>query len=109
LRGEHNYALLGRARNAFFSRRQLQRLQTLKERFRLQDHAFAAAKWAVIHCAVPIMRELPQVVDFDFYQAHFRSPARNTVIQWAAKEVRENRNDVGLHARSDSKRGTQEQ
>src|SRR5208283_1095617 len=80
-----------------FARRQLHRLQTFKERLRLQDHAFAAAEWAVIHGAVPVVRELAQIVDFDLHQAHFRGPAGNTVVEWSTKEVRKNRDNVGLH------------
>jgi hypothetical protein len=92
--------LLRRPGQPFRTGRNLQRLQTLKERFRLQDHAFAAAERAVIHGAVPIMRVLPQIVDFDFHQAHFRGPAGNAVIKRPAKEVRKNRDDIGLHLRT---------
>jgi hypothetical protein len=42
-----------------------QRFNTFKDRFRLQHHAFAAAKWAVIHGLVAIMRKRPQIVDFN--------------------------------------------
>ncbi len=78
-------------------RSQLQRLQTFKERFRLQHHAFAAAERAVIHGAVLVVRKLPQVVDFDFRQAHLAGPAGNSVIQWSLKEAGKNRQDIGFH------------
>src|SRR5690349_16201711 len=103
LRGKKDDTLLRASGDSIFARRQLQRLQTFKERFRLQDHAFAAAERAVIHGAVPVVRELPQIVDFDFRQAHFRGPARNAMIKRSAKEVRKDRDDVGLHLRTQPK------
>ena len=72
-------------------RRKLQRLQTFKERFRLEHHALAAAERAVIHGAVLVVRELPQVVDFDRRQAHFAGPAGDAVIQRSVKEAGEDR------------------
>src|SRR5947199_49907 len=72
-------------------------LQTFKERFRLQDHALAAAERAVIHAAVFVFRERPQVVDFNFRQTHLAGPAGDAVLQRSAKEVRKDRDDVGLH------------
>src|SRR5258707_10659346 len=88
LRRKHNPRLLRAATGALRLRRQTaKRLQTFKDRFRLQDHSFAAAKWAVIHGAVFIFRKVPQVVNVYFDQARFASPPNNSVIQWAAKEV----------------------
>ena len=84
-------ALLGSARNAIFPGTYFECFQTFKDRFRLQDHALAAAKWAVIHSAVPIMCKCPQIVDFDIYQSSFPSPPDNAVIQRSAKEIGKDR------------------
>src|SRR5229473_188369 len=78
-----------------------ERLQTFKDRFRLQDHALTAAEWAVIHGAVLVFRKRPQIVNADLHQAHFPRPAHNTVIQRSAKKVGKDRENVDLH------RGTQ--
>ena len=77
--------------------RHLQRLQTFKERFRLEHHALAAAEGAVIHGAVPVVRELPQIVDFDFRQAHLAGPAGDAVIQRSAEEAGKDRQNIGFH------------
>ena len=91
LRREQHHALLRSAGNAIFPRPQLERFQTFKDRFRLQDHALAAAKWAVIHSAVPVVRKRPQIVDFDIYQSNFPSPSDNAEIQRSAKEIGKDR------------------
>ena len=74
----------------------VQRFNTFKDRFRLKDHAFAAAKRAIIHGAVTVMRKRPQVVDFDRCQTGFSGPADNAVIQRPAKEVGKDRYDIDL-------------
>ncbi len=84
-------------RNAMRAGLDFQVLNTLKDRFRLQHHAFAAAEWAVIHGPVPVMRKSPQVVDFDRRQARFPRPADNAVIQRSAKKIRKDRQNVDLH------------
>jgi hypothetical protein len=87
--------------NALCPRRQTaERLQTFKDRFRLQDHAFAAAKRAVIHGAVFVFRKVPQIVNAYFRQASLACPADDAVIQLSAKEVRKDREDIDLHLRT---------
>jgi hypothetical protein len=81
----------------FFAGSNVQRLQTFKERFRLEHHALAAAERAVIHGAVPVVRELPQVVDFDFRQAHFAGSAGDAMIQRSAEKAGEYRENIGFH------------
>ena len=49
---------------------------------------------------MPIVGKLPQIVDFNFRQPRFLSPAGDAVIQRPAKEVRKNRDNVGLHCGS---------
>jgi hypothetical protein len=46
---------------------------------------------------VPVVRELPQIVDFDFRQAHLAGPAGNSVIQWSAEKAGEDRENIGFH------------
>ena len=70
-------------------------LNTFKDRFRLQDHSFAAAEWAVIHGAVLVFGKDPQVLDVDFDQPGFFCPPDNPEIEWATKEVGEYRNNLG--------------
>src|SRR3974390_2138024 len=81
-------------------RRALQSLDTFKDRFRLQDHALAAAKRAVIHGAVPVFRKVPQIVNADLYQSRFAGPAHNTKIQRPGEEFRKDREDIDLHGRT---------
>jgi hypothetical protein len=97
LRGKQNYRLPRTPRHAVFATRELQRLQTFKERSRLEHHALAAAEGAVIHGAVLVMRELSQIVDFDFRQAHLAGPAGDPVIQRSAEEAGENGENIGFH------------
>src|SRR5579862_1476863 len=52
---QQNDGLLCRPIKAFAASSKPKRFQTFKDRFRLKDHAFAAAKRAVVHGAVPIM------------------------------------------------------
>ena len=72
-------------------RRHVQRIQTFKDRFRLEDHPLAAAKWAVIHGAMLIAGKIPQIVDVYFHQARFARTAENSVIQRSAKKVGKDR------------------
>src|SRR5438876_7005582 len=78
-------------------RRQLQRFHTFKERFRLEDHPLAAAKWAVIYSTMAIAGERPQIAYFDLDQPGCARPANDSVIQRPAKKIRENRDNVDLH------------
>ena len=58
--------------------RHSQRLQALKDRFRLQDHAFAAAEGAVIHGAVPVVGGIAQVVQAMVKEAGFDVKIQST-------------------------------
>ena len=98
LRRKYNYGLLSAAADSICPRRHsVERLQTFKDRFRLQDHALAAAERAVIHGAVLVFRKRPQIVNVDFHQARFPCPADNSVIQRPAKKVGKDRENVDLH------------
>jgi len=101
VRRKQNHRLPGASASAFRRRRNAaQRLQAFKNRFRLQDHAFAAAKRPVIHGAVLVFRKRPQIVNAYFHQARFACPANNSVIQRSAKEVGKDRENVDLHLRT---------
>src|SRR5262249_54161034 len=84
-------------RSPLRTRRNSHRFHTFKDRFRLQDHAFAAAEWAVIHGTVPIFGKGPQIVNSDLNQARLTRPASNSVIERATKKVRKNRDNLNLH------------
>ena len=97
MRGQQNDRFLRPSCQTLLARRHIQSLNTFKDRFRLQDHAFAAAKWAVIYSAMPIAGKLPQIVDPYVHQFRFPSSPQNSVIQRPAKEIRKNRDQINTH------------
>src|SRR5260370_28069850 len=82
----------------FAGRRVVQnRLPRLEDWLRLQNHPFAAAERPIVYCLVPIVSELPQVVNADIDQARLSRPAHNAVMQRPVEKLREDGNDVELH------------
>src|ERR1700693_2078444 len=76
-----------------------QRFDGLEQRFRVQYHAFTAAKRAVVHGAMAIMSEYSQVVHAHVRQASLARAPHDAVIERAGKKIRENSDDIKLHAR----------
>ncbi len=50
-------------------------LHRLKDRLRLEHHAFAAAERPVVHRLVAVVRPVPQIVDANVEQAGVLAPA----------------------------------
>jgi len=92
-RKQHNGGSRSRGR-ARFSR---QRFHGLKKRLRLHHHAFAAAKRAVVHYVMPVMREIAQIMDVRFDQPRLARPPHNSIIQRPAKKLRKYRHNVESH------------
>src|ERR1700687_4650883 len=76
---QQHHTLPGIPRNALCAGLEVQSFNTFKDRFRLQHDAFAAAERAVIDGAMPVVRKLPQVADFDLCQPGFAGFADNSV------------------------------
>src|SRR5713101_7594444 len=74
-----------------------QRFGAFKNRLRLEQHTLTTAKRPVIHRAVPVMGESPQVMHPDVNNSGFSRPPHNAMLQRPAKKVRENRDDLELH------------
>jgi hypothetical protein len=72
-------------------------LEAFEDGLRLEHHSLAAAKRPVVYGAMAIVRERPQIVYANFNEPGIARPAHDTVIQWPAKEVRKNGNDLELH------------
>src|SRR5579871_6734855 len=98
LRRQQHHRLSRVIANPLVARRDLQRLDALEDWLRLQHHAFAAAEWPVIHGAMAIAREIPQVVNRYFNEPGFARPAHDAIIQRPAKEVGKYRDDLELHS-----------
>ena len=70
------------------------RFNRLENRFRLENHSFAAAERPVVDRAMPIRGEIPQIVDSNFNEALFSAPPDDSKIERAFEELREDRDDV---------------
>src|SRR6476660_4008685 len=76
-----------------------ERFDGLKERLRLEDHAFAAAERPIVHGAMAVSRELAQVLDVNLHDAGFSRAANDSVIQRASEELRKDGDEVKAHRR----------
>src|SRR5262249_17331052 len=74
-----------------------QRFHRIEQRLRLQHHAFAAAKRAVIHGPVPVVREFAQILDANLHQSSFARAPHDAEIQRPREELRKNCDDVKTH------------
>src|SRR5882672_2983432 len=74
-----------------------QRFGGIEKRLRFQDHPFAAAKRAVVHGAMAVVRVFTQVVHAHVHQMRFARPPHDSVIERTAKKIRKNSYDVELH------------
>src|SRR6185436_3800128 len=92
---------LGRKQNHFLPRGGDQvrpdRFHGVKNRLRLQNHAFAAAKRTVIDGLVPVRGPGPQIVHPDLNHAGTLGPLDDAMLEGSAKELRENRQDMKRH------------
>src|SRR5258708_1062168 len=76
-----------------------QRIHGLKQRLRLQNHAFATAERAVVHGTMPIMGESAQIVHAHIRQASFARAPHDPGIERAGKEIGKNGYDIEPHGR----------
>ncbi len=63
----------------------------VKQGFGLEQHAFTATEWAVVHGLMPVRSPVTQIVDFGLNSARFDGAADDAVVQNAGKELREDR------------------
>src|SRR5579859_1377963 len=75
-----------------------QRLHRFEQRFRLHHHAFASAEWPVVHRAMAVLGELPQILHSHLDQAGLPRPPHNSVLQRPREKLRKNANQVESHA-----------
>src|SRR5690349_13197838 len=75
------------------------RLHRVEQRLRLQQHPLAAAERPVIHCLMPVMRPVPQIVNADLELPLFEPPCRHSMLERPAKKLGENREHMKLHGR----------
>ncbi len=90
--GEQNDSLSGCIAGLLWS--EFQRFKALPDWFRFEHHAFSPAEWTVIHGAVTIMRKGAEIVGVDVDDALFSCSTEDSMVEWAHKEGREDRNDV---------------
>jgi len=70
------------------------RLDRLKQRLRLQDHAGAAAIGPIIRRATRILRKIPQIHDTNDRRAHARSPFQHALFEEPPKHARKKRDHI---------------
>jgi hypothetical protein len=63
----------------------------------LQDHAFAAAEGAVVYGAVAVVGEVAEVEGVGAGQPRAKGPRNDAKIEWAAKKVGKDGEDVEAH------------
>src|ERR1043166_6185825 len=72
-------------------------LDRLENRFRFENHSFAAAERPVVDRAMAIGSEIPQVVDSNIDESFFASSANDSEIEGALEELGEDRDDIESH------------
>src|ERR1051326_8845643 len=86
-----------RSTQPFLSRCDTQRLDTFEDRLRLQHHTFAAAKRTIIDGLVTVLGKRAQVMNRDIYQSLLPRTTQYAEIEWPAKEVGKDGDDVEAH------------
>jgi hypothetical protein len=61
-----------------------------KQGFWFQYHALAAAKRPIVHGAVAVFRELPEILNVRVNQSGLARSADNSVFEWSGKELWKN-------------------
>src|SRR5581483_2287640 len=97
LGGKQHHRFPGDSGQARFPGRDRLCFQTLKDRFRLQNHALAAAEGTVVHSAVAVVGEVAQVNHLDLHQTSLAGAPKDAMLQRPAKEVGKNGYDLELH------------
>src|SRR2546425_6620367 len=73
------------------------RLDCFEDRFGLENHPYAAAEWPIIHRAMAIGREIPQIVDANLDKSVLTPPPHDSVIKGAIEELRKYSDNVKDH------------
>jgi hypothetical protein len=63
----------------------------------LPNHAFAAAKGAVVYGAVTVVGKRTEIVDPYLDEAFGEGPAQNAILEKAGKEAGKDSNDLKAH------------
>jgi len=74
-----------------------ERFDGFEEWLGLKDHAFAAAKGAIVHGAMTISCELAQILHVNMHEACFAGTAQDAVIERAREKFWKNRNQIKSH------------
>src|ERR1700688_4111253 len=74
-----------------------QMLHRLKQRLRLQHHALTATKRTVVHGAMPVLGEHPQILHVHFNNSGLSRAPQNPVIQRPRKKIRKNGDEIKTH------------
>src|ERR1700683_506468 len=74
-----------------------QSLHGLKERFRLEQHSFAAAKRPIIHRAMTIVCKLAHIAYVHFHETGLASAAHDPVVERTGEKFRKNSDDIKAH------------
>jgi hypothetical protein len=85
----------GRAEYDHFGLRALANcLDRLKNRFRLENHSFAAAERPIVHRSMAIRSKIPQIMNPDLNQPGLFAAPNDTEIERSAEKIREDRDDI---------------
>src|ERR1700733_8788292 len=90
LRGKQNYPRAGSAQRQ-------NRLDCLEKRLRLEHHALASAKRAIVYRPVTITSPVSQIVNTNFQSPRLPGFGDDAIIQRPRKEFREDRDNVKPH------------
>src|SRR5436190_14255133 len=74
-----------------------------EDRLRLENHSLSTAERPIVHSAMAIRRVIPQVMDSSIDEAFLAASPDHSELEGAAKEIRENRNDIESHYRFNSR------
>ena len=77
-----------------------QRFHGIENRLWLHHHAFTATKRTIVHGAMAIMREIPQIMDVCLDQVRFPRTPHDSVIERSSEEFRENCDEIKTHKRA---------
>jgi len=99
-RGEQNYGGVGikcrLSRGVAYGTAE-ERFDGFKQRFWLEDHAFAAAEGAIVDGAMAVFGEFAQVLNVDVDDLGFAGATHDAVFEGAAEELGEDGDQVEAH------------
>jgi hypothetical protein len=75
-----------------------ERLDGFEKWRRLENHAFTTAEWTIVHSAMAVFGECPQILDIYFDQSCFACATENTVVERSGEKFRKDGDEVEAHA-----------